>query len=522
MKTPLPVFLALALLLPAAQLRAWTLDSVQPRVVEVFYAPETSFVFERLDSIGTPSGWEQAPEIQNVIAACLPGHVHDIKSFFTWKGANLAGDDFVWFHRESSLIIIRATPNDVDFAKQLVKTTAVWPGNINLAAFISIGTDADGSDPEAAQLRFRVAGKSGQTIKSSASGASGVGYDCTIEPVIGADGDSFDCSTDVKVTYEGHDYTAKSRATYHPGKTQTLKLGDTPEGKPVWLHLTPGRNIEPTPIDTPEKKAALLAQIEKALAAPMPPVAGRAEDSMPAPHTIQLIYNPLGDTFPIPTGTSETTRLPSIPNRIAASLPGKMLDLKRYFENAGVEFTDPGDFAWLNPESDLVIFRAGENVPFLLAQIIEANASVMPVHLKLAASVSAGTDADGKNPGADLLRSNLTTKNGQRAVISAAGGNGSNYSLEFEPVINADDKTADANLAFKTACLGRDYAVTTRLSLAIGKPETLILGTTADGRDIYLHLTLVAGRVYTGPLVKDRSKDPALLKQIEKALAESK
>ena len=259
------------------------------------------------------------------------------------------------------------------------------------------------------------------------------------------------------------------------------------------------------------------------LLAPSSPT--RAEDK-PAPHKIQLYYNPLGKKFPLdppPDGAPGAgPAYPFIPNRLESCLPGKMRDVKAFFEETGVKFTEAGDFAWFNPESNLVIIRCEEKDAGFLQNLFDAVLNDPPFNTVITASVSAGADASGKNPKADLLRSSLATKSGQRSVITAAGKNGSNYSLEIEPVIAASGDIADMNLAFKTTCLGRDYAVTTSLALAAGKPETLILGTTAHGKDIYFHLAFHMEPVYSGTPAKDRSKDPALLKQIEKALAASK
>lgn len=280
MKTPLSVFLFLApaLLLFAAPLCAWGDDAAaRAPVVDVFYAPgmpgviwtfltpQGSAWFNPGDRFPTRTNF---PAIPNALAACLPGRLYDVKLFFTKAGVQLAGDDFAWFNPESSLIIIRATPGKAFFARLAVENDVpLPPENINLAASVSIGTDADGKDPGAAQLRFRVTTKSWVDVTSSASGGAGVGYDCTMKAGPKRGTVSFRCSTRLKVTWEGHDYTANSDTAIPQGETQTLKLGDTPEGKAVWFHLTPSRDIESHPIDTPEKKATLIKQIEKALAA---------------------------------------------------------------------------------------------------------------------------------------------------------------------------------------------------------------------------------------------------------------
>jgi hypothetical protein len=216
-----------------------------------------------------------------------------------------------------------------------------------------------------------------------------------------------------------------------------------------------------------------------------------------------------------PLNPPEPQYYPLIPNRILDCLPGKLYDVRGFFEEEGAKFGTTG-FAWYNPDAKLLAVRAGRADLEFVEQML-AGCYNPPVNLHVKGEAVVQSKGAGDVPPAQQVRWEIDTQPSQRAVVSASGG-ALGYSYEFEPIMHPDGKFIGCSMAAKVTFDGREYSATTSATIALSKPYSLLLGTTPSGDEVRLQLRLDVQQPVPPSPLDDPATEKRLRECIERAL----
>lgn len=170
-------------------------------------------------------------------------------------------------------------------------------------------------------------------------------------------------------------------------------------------------------------------------------------------------------------------------NRFSDCLPGKLYDVRELFTPHGAAF-GKGDFALFNPEGKILVVRAAKDDFDMIDVFVSSIIYDPPLNVVMAGHIR----VEG-NKARDEARWRFSTQSGQRCAISAKKGNALGYSMEIEPILSADSENIDCRMNLQVYYQDREYAAQTGFSVLVGKPYSIIIGTTPHKEQILFEFT---------------------------------
>ena len=214
---------------------------------------------------------------------------------------------------------------------------------------------------------------------------------------------------------------------------------------------------------------------------------------------------------------------PLVPNRVADCLPGKLYNVRGFFEEQGAKFSGTG-FAWYSPEASILAVRAAPADADFVAAVLHSGSYGPPVNLRLTGEVvvqpviAKAEEAKAEIPPAQRLGFDYLTKSGQRSTFSALGEGKLTYSCEIEPTLETKESFIDYNIVVKVTFEKREYTTSTSATATIGKRHSLLLGTTVKGEEVRFQMTPKLEHFEPASPLDDAAVKKRILTCIEQAL----
>lgn len=335
-------------------------------------------------------------------------------------------------------------------------------------ASISIGADEDGKTPAKDLVHWTTKTKSEEHPTISAPEGRGPGYRFETESVVHCwMGYSRFVQTnmDLKVMWQNRTYELIQSVTLALEKVATFKVGTTPEGQAIWLHLTP--------------QATWLA--------PDKPVKQTSSPSIPAPagkSETAIFVAAVMRAAPFIAFAGSNLEFPPCPNPVADLLPGKMYDPRAYFALDGINLA-PDDIAWYHIKGGVFIIRASPENIALLRKRLDFDSEDLPSKVMLDAGIVIASESASWQMRAD------NDFNGKWFASAAASGGktGITYHCRIDGELSKDNKSLDYKLTLGVAWNGHTYKSEKSDTVPMGEKQTISLGETPDGKTVSFYFT---------------------------------
>lgn len=336
-------------------------------------------------------------------------------------------------------------------------------------ASISIGADADGKTPTKDLVHWTTKTKSEEHPTVSAPEGRGPGYRFETESVM-------PCSTGysryvesnmaVKITWQNRTYELDQGVMLALEKTATFKIGTTPEGQAIWLHLTPKVTWL-----FPDKL------VKEAVPPSIPAPAGKSETA--------IFIAAIMPAAPFIPGAGGHLEFPPCPNPVADLLPGKMYDPRPYFVACGINLT-PDDIAWYHIKGGVFIIRASpENVALLGKHFDNFDNKDLPSNGVIDAGITIGPESATWQMRAD----HGGNDNVYPFFAACSGKTGITYRCLVKGKLSEDAKSLDYKLTLEVAWNGHAYKSEKSATIPMGEKQTISLGETPDGKTVSFYFT---------------------------------
>jgi len=208
---------------------------------------------------------------------------------------------------------------------------------------------------------------------------------------------------------------------------------------------------------------------------------------------------------------------PLYPNRFTDYLPGNLFDMRRHFEAVGARFR-PGDFAWFNPDRNVLIVGASpDDLRFIRSYILGVNYDP-PQNIILSGRITIGANPSHKGHSVGQLSWQIYGRNGQRSSASAKVNSGIACECEIEPVTKPDGASFEYNILLQANYEGAEYKLTASAAGLFGKEQTMLLGTTPKGERVEFHLEAKPVWVIPKSPLEDAKWKAGLLKRLKSTL----
>jgi hypothetical protein len=234
---------------------------------------------------------------------------------------------------------------------------------------------------------------------------------------------------------------------------------------------------------------------------------------------IELFYMPGSLHVKLPkdqTGSPNEKFYPLTPNRVSDCLPGKLYDVRAYFEERGAIFGKVG-FAWYNPDSSLLAVRAASaDVDFIEMSI--GGCYCPPINVRLKGEVVVQSAAGGEIPPEHRLRWEISTQGGQAVTTSAVGSGALGYSCEIESILGPNKKYIDCRMSVKVTYDNREYSALLTTTIPLSKRHSLLVGTTPTGDEVRVQITPTLEEISPSSPLDDAPTKKRLIECLEHAL----
>lgn len=237
-----------------------------------------------------------------------------------------------------------------------------------------------------------------------------------------------------------------------------------------------------------------------------------------SPRQFDIFFEPnLVEHRPQDETEDSSKRYPLYPNRFTDYLPGNLFDMRKLFESAGGKFR-PGDFAWFNPDRNVLVVGASRDDLRFIKSYIQGGTYDPPLNIMLCGRVTVSAKRGRKSQPADDLSWQIYCHSAQRATVSVKGGRGIGHECEIECIPGPDGTAFEYNIALQATYAGTEYKQVISATAFFGKEQTMLLGTTPDGERVEFHLEAKPIWMVPPSPLEDAKWKAGLLKRLKSTL----